>query len=363
MKPSARTTPLAEIEPQRVCIIKPSALGDIVQTLPVLSMLRRRWPQAHLAWIANRSLAGLLHGHPDLDDVIEFDRAARGRRRLAGYWRLFRRLRREQFDLAIDFQGLLRSGLMARASGAPRRVGFSNAREGAVLAYTDRVRLDTRHIAALEKYCLIAHSLGCQGPPPAARLGLTAAERQWAENALSGLPRPILAIHPGAQWETKRWPPQHFAELAGRASREYQAGVVLVGGPGEEPLCAAIAARLEGQAVNLAGRTVNLAGRTGLLQLAAVCAAADVFLSGDTGPMHLAAAVGTPVVSVFTCTSPLRAGPRGSEHRIVATNVPCASSYVKTCPSLACMSELLPLRVWPVLSAALAQTAVGASRP
>src|SRR5690606_2468512 len=93
-----------------------------------------------------------------------------------------------------------------------------------------------------------------------------------------------------------------------------------------------------------------LAGRTNLLQLAAVCQAADVFLSGDTGPMHLAAAMGTRVVSVFTCTSPLRAGPRDQEHRIVSTRVPCASSYLKRCRSMACMQELTPDRVWPVLS-------------
>jgi ADP-heptose:LPS heptosyltransferase len=123
---------------------------------------------------------------------------------------------------------------------------------------------------------------------------------------------------------------------------------VLVGGPGEGPLCRQIAEQL-------GGRVVDLSERTTLLELAAVIAAADVFLSGDTGPMHLAAAVGTPVVSLFTCTSPLRAGPRGNESRIVATQVPCAASYLKRCSLLSCMQELTPDRVWPVLRAALAE--------
>jgi ADP-heptose:LPS heptosyltransferase len=121
-----------------------------------------------------------------------------------------------------------------------------------------------------------------------------------------------------------------------------------LGGPGERALCDAIAEQL-------GGPVVNLAERTNLLQLAAVCQACDVVLSGDTGPMHLAAAVGTPVVSLFTCTSPLRAGPRGNESRIVATQVPCASSYLKRCSSLVCFSELTPARLWPVLARTLGE--------
>jgi ADP-heptose:LPS heptosyltransferase len=149
-------------------------------------------------------------------------------------------------------------------------------------------------------------------------------------------------IHPGAQWQTKRWPPEHFAVLAHRAQEIHRVGVVLVGGPGDAPLCSQIESRLTGP-------VANLAERTDLLQLAALSARADVFLSGDTGPMHLAAAAGARVVSVFTCTSPLRAGPRGNHERVVA------ASYRKRCNSLICMQELLPHRVWPVLNAALTE--------
>jgi heptosyltransferase I len=340
------TIPLSELTPRRICLIKPSALGDIVQTMPVLSVLRRRWPRAHIAWVVNRGLAGVLRGHDELDDVIEFDRSARSGRQVLVLAGLLRRLRRERFDLAIDLQGLLRSGLMARATGAARRVGFANAREGAVLAYTDRVSA-VWEMPNWRRYGLIAQALGCGSELPPARLPIKPEHHDFARRELAGLPRPLLAIHPGAQWETKRWPPGHFAELARLAQQEFGAGIVLVGGPGEGPLCRQIAA-------DLTGPVVDISERTGLLELAAVCAAADVFLSGDTGPMHLAAAAGTPAVSVFTCTSPLQSGPRDNEHLITATGVDCAASFRTRCPHLSCMNELTPPRVWPKLHVALA---------
>lgn len=341
---------LAELEPRRVCLIKPSALGDIVQTLPLLAGLRERWPRAHFAWVVHRNLSGLLAGHPQLDEVIEFDRSARGFARLSSIRQLAGRLRWGSFDLTIDMQGLLRSGLMCLATGAARRVGFANAREGAAWCYTDPISVDTLEQSAVTRYWLVARALGCVGDPPAARLGITPTLRSWAAQQLAGMPRPLVAIQAGAQWETKRWPPAHFAELARRAQNEFGAGIVLVGGPGERPLADEIA-------FPLTGPVANLSERTKLLELAAVLEAADVVVSGDTGPAHLAAAVGTPVVAVFTCTSPIRARPYGAAHRVVATNVSCGASYLKRCPKLICMSELTPDRVWPAVSAALAEHA------
>jgi lipopolysaccharide heptosyltransferase I len=337
-----RLPPLDQLQPRRICLIKPSALGDVVQTLPIASMLRERFPKAHLAWVVKASLAELLEGHPDINQVIRIA-APRGRvREAAAFLRLLGHIRRQQFELVIDLQGLFRSGLMTWASGAPRRLGMSTAREGATLAYTDSIEIPYTRLYAVEGYRRVVAMLGCQGEPPPPRLPLTDQHRAWAASQLAGLPRPILAVHPGAQWETKRYPPRQFAQLVRQAQADHGAGVVLVGGPGEGGLCAELAAGLRHDVVNLAEQTC-------LLQLAAVSQAADVFLSGDTGPMHLAAAVGTPVVAIFTCTSPLRVAPRGPQHRVVATGVACAASYRKTCTSLACMQELTPRMIWPAL--------------
>ena len=338
--------PLDQLQPRRVCIVKPSALGDVVQSLPVLAALKDRWPAARFSWVIHRGLAGLLAGHPDLDEVIHFDRGARGLAQLRASYSLGCTLRRTRFDLVIDLQGLLRSGLMTAVTRAPRRMGFASAREGADWFYTERVETPPGVTAAVERYWQFAQALGCTGEPPAARLGITAEHVAWAKSQLAGLPRPILAIHPGAQWRTKRWPPASFAAVAQRAHREFGASLVLVCGPGEQTLC--------GEVARLAAvPTVNLAGRTSLLQLAALSREVDLFLSGDTGPLHLAAAVGAPVVGLYTCSSPARARPHGVGHRVVATQVSCAASYLKTCTRLACMDELSPVRVSPAVAAGL----------
>ncbi len=341
--PTPQLPPLLSLDPHRVCLVKPSALGDVVQTLPVLAGLRARWPRAHLAWVVNRSLVGLLARHPQLDEVIPFDRAARGWRRARAALDLARTLRAGRFDLVIDLQGLLRSGLMARATSAPRRVGFATAREGASWCYTDRIQVPSEIVAAVPRYWYLAQALGCVGQPPRAQLGLSPADRAWARQELARLTGPRLAIHPGALWATKRWPVAQFAEVARQAMRARGAGVVLVGGPGEEDLCGDLARQLD------PGNTVNLAGRTNLLQLAAVLAEADLVLANDSGPMHLAAAMETPVVALFTCTSPGRAGPHGTTHQTIATQVSCAASYRRTCPTCHCFGELSAARVWPAV--------------
>ena len=133
---------LARLEPRRVCIIKPSSLGDVVHALPILAALRGRWPSSHIAWVVNRPFQDVLRDHRDLDELIVFDRAGRGIDPLGigAAASLFQRLRRGRFDLTIDLQGLFRSALMTAATGARVRVGMADAREGARWFYTDRVR-------------------------------------------------------------------------------------------------------------------------------------------------------------------------------------------------------------------------------
>ncbi len=321
---------LEELRPQRVLVIKPSALGDVVQALPVLGMLRRRFADAHLAWVVKSHLAQLLLGHPQLDQVILWQRRP-------GPWRGFRRLmgqvRQGEFDLVIDLQGLFRTGVLCWLSGARYRVGFANAREGARFSYTHRVPIPTRDLPALVKYVQVARALGCRGEVPAAVIPLRGEDVAWARAQLARLPRPVVAVHPGAQWPTKRWPAGKFAQALRRVQARTGAGVVLLGGPGEKAICTQVAEALE-------ENVLDLGGKTSLLQLAAVLQQAQVLLSGDTGPMHLAAAMGTPVVAVFTCTSPLRAGPHGTGHRVLAAQVPCASSYRKRCGRMVCMDAI-----------------------
>lgn len=337
--------PFSTLEARRICLIKPSSLGDIIQALPILSVLRERFPRAHLSWLCNTAYAPLLRPISLLDDVIEFprERFRKATIRSALELRRFcRQLEERQFDLAIDLQGLFRSGWLARATRASNRLGLTSARELAGVFYTDVVDDLPIERGAVERYWSIARALGMGEAPIRYPLELSPDERAWARQMIAHRSRPILSVNAGARWLTKRWPPERFAQAARTFLKHRGGSVVLVGGPGEEPQADVIAKELGSAAL-------NLCGKTSLRQLAALLEACDLMLTNDSGPLHLAAAVGTPSVSIFTCTSPERAAPRGEAHRFVQTSVSCRSSYLKTCDRLDCMKELTADRVIPLL--------------
>jgi lipopolysaccharide heptosyltransferase II len=314
----------------------------VVQALPLLGMLRRRFPTAAISWIVRRSFVDLLTGHPDLAEVIPFHRRGGWRKSLE----LLRLLRHRRFDLVFDLQGLFRTGVMTWATAAGVRVGLESAREGANLACNCVIRDSGRNVPAHLRYWRVAEALGLPNHPRVAIVPTTVSETAWLAEQTRNLSRPLLAIHPGAGWETKRWPVEKFAEIACR----FDGSVVVVGSAGERNL----AARIVEATARRRDRAVNLAGETSLKQLATLLGSADVVVSNDSGPMHLAAAMGTPVVGIFTCTSPVLSGPAGTIHELISTGVPCAASYQKSCPlrgnlHLGCLAELPVERVWNAL--------------
>ena len=331
--------------PRRVAILKPSALGDIAHALPVLTALKEKWPDAAFTWVANRAFAPLLQGHPDLAEVLPFDRGAFGdRRRAPGYALHFaRELRRRRFDLVIDLQGLLRTGLMCAASGAPVRVGLKQSREGARHFYTHAVDAP-ESLHAVERNWRVAEYLGAGAGPKRFVLPEIPRETESARSLLRDLPRPVIAVAAGARWRTKRWPVEHFATLLNRVG----AAAVLVGAADDVELHRRLSALL----------TVpfsDLIGKTPLPLLAALLREVNVTLANDTGPLHLAAALGTPCVAPYLCTSASRHGPYTSPGGGVATRVACRASYLRDCPNnLICFAELTPDRLEGPLRAALA---------
>jgi lipopolysaccharide heptosyltransferase I len=338
--------PLHDLAPRRIALIKPSALGDIVHSLPVLSALRQRFPNAHITWVVNRAYEPLLLGHPDLNATLPFDRGA-----VRAGWlsalriglAFARTLRAQDFDLTIDLQGLLRTGLMTLATGALRRVGLAGSREGSRWFYTDIIPDPGRGgLHAIERYWRVVAALGAGDRPKTFHLPIAPNAAAWAEQTLHAWPRPWLMVSAGSRWYTKRWPPGHFADVLQRAQAEFGGTAVFLGGNDERPLAEAICRQLTGPAI-------DLTGRTSLPQLAAVLACADVMLANDTGPLHLAVALGRPVVAPYTCTKAALTGPYGQADHVVETRVWCAGSYVRRCSRLECMAELSPERLWPVL--------------
>jgi heptosyltransferase-1 len=339
------------LEPQSICIIKPSSLGDIVHSLPILTALRSRWPSAHIVWVARRPFDEVLEGHLHLNELIVYDRrrnrvdfSALGRTA-----RLYQTLVRGRFDLTIDLQGLLRSGLMTAATLARMRIGLADAREGATRFYTHVIDAPRRVHHAVERTLMVAEALGAVVSEPQFHLPINKEHRQWARLMLRGLSSPRIVLNVGGRWVTKRWPGKHFAEIASRAVAEFGAQLIAVGSVEDRPLVDELARHLR------PGSLLDLCGCTRLMELAALTVEADLMISNDTGPLHLAAAAGARVLGIYTCTSPKLTGPFGIHASTVESSVWCSPSFRKKCNRLDCMFELTPDRVWPAVKSQLDQ--------
>jgi len=316
-------------EAPRIALVKLSSLGDVVHALPLAATLRAARPAARLTWIVERREAAILREHPALDDVIVAD--TRGWRRarsagalaaaLGGVRALRRQLAAARFDVAIDAQGLIKSGVLVGATRARVRVGFARGvvREPLSAIFTTAHVTpppDARHV--VDQYLALLGALGITDRRHEFHLpsSATAETRidEWL--AAAGIkPRRRLAIlNPGAGRADKRWPIGHFATLARRMVDDGGAQVVITFGPGEEDLARGIAS-----ATTAAGPGVTLAPPTDLDTLLALLRRASVVVAGDTGPLHLAAALGTPCVGLFGPTSAARNGPYGDAHRTLSS--------------------------------------------
>ena len=318
-------------DPRKILLIKPSAIGDVVHTLPVLKRVRRRWPGAHIAWLVTPACAGLLESHPLLDEVILFDRRGFGRgwkspRSLLGLTSFTVDLRRAKFDLVLDLQGLFRSGWFAWQTRAPVRVGFRNAREFAPLFYTHRVDVGDDDQHAVERYLKLARAVGCDGEQVEFDFAVTDEDRASVRQKV-GHERPYAVLLPGTNWQTKRWPVERFTALAWALRERLGLESVVAGGPSEVALGEQVGA-------------LNLAGQTSLRELVALLERARLVVANDSGPMHIAAALGRPLVTVFGPTNPVRTGPYGRLDSVVRLDLPCSPCYSRTCSHQSCLQWL-----------------------
>jgi len=332
--------------PKKIAILKPSALGDIAHALPVLTALRTLYPEAAITWVVNKAFEPMLKDHPHLTDTLAFDRGAfkRGVGASLRYsLRFADELRKRRFDLVLDLQGLLRTGLMCGSTGAPVRIGFANAREGSRHFYTRRIEVpDADLIHAVDRYWRMVESLG--GNPGEKRfvLPVNAAERQVLETMLKPFSRPWIAVAVGAKWITKRWPPEHFAETLNRGFREFGGTAVFLGAPDDIALSQQTASLLNGP-------SLDLTGQTSIPRMIAGLDCADVMLANDTGPLHVAVALCKPCVAPYICTSSVKHGIYGQPGHGIESTAPCANSYNKHCHhGGTCVNDPPPDALWPV---------------
>jgi lipopolysaccharide heptosyltransferase I len=347
----------------RILLIKPSALGDVVHALPVLVKLRKRYPAARIDWLITPENADLVRCHPALSNVVSFarrDYASFGRswKGTTGVFKLLHTLWHNQYDLVIDLHGQFRSALFTLATVARVRLGFarsverigkigkeqtprhgwSGAREGAWIAYSHRIPIPTLDVHAIDRYLWLAPILGFDDAPPDLSIHLPLEAEKGANRLLKnhGLRDDKLAIVvPGTIWQTKHWTVGGFAQVG-----EYLCAngfsVLLVGTSRDRPRCEMIHAACS--------RSCDLSGQTSLAELAALLRKAAICVTNDSGPMHLAVALGKPVVSVFGPTNPVWVGPYGRAEAVVRADLPCSGCYLRKlrqCPyDHACMKQL-----------------------
>lgn len=319
--------------PKKVLIIKPSAIGDVVHALPVLNVLRKHWPATRISWVVTPTCSSLLDGHPQLDEMILFQRNRYGRR----WWnpavtldmhRFHRDLRRRKFDLVLDLQGLFRSGYMTWRTGAPIRVGFTDAREGATVFYTHKVRADLRKEHAVFRYLKVAAALGCPIGPAEFVFPTNDADRSAVADLLPAGKRYAVLL-PGSNWVTKRWPVEYFAEAAKELRTRFGLEPIVAGGPGDVEM---------GERVG----GLNLCGKTSLRQLVALLEGASLVIANDSGPMHIAAALRRPLVTPFGPTSPELTGPYERMESVLRVDIPCSPCFSRRCSHVSCMRWLKP---------------------
>ena len=330
---------------QRILLIKPSAVGDVVHALPVLVKLRQRYPEAQIDWLIRPEIADLVRFHPALSNVVLFDRrrlAKFGRNWSAtfGLFRLLNQIRRERYDLVVDLHGQLRSALFTLASRAPYRVGFERTREGAWVSYSHRIPLPTMEAHAADRYLWLGQVLDFDAANPDFTIYSSdeAAEsvtRLLAERRQLG--RPLAVLVPGTVWETKHWRIEGFAEVARQLlARGY--AVALAGSPKDRPRCRQVALAAPG--------VCDVSGQTTLAEMIALVRHSALCVTNDSGSMHIAVALDKPVVSVFGPTNPLRTGPYGRPQAVVQADVECSPCYLRKlsrCPhDHLCMQQVSP---------------------
>jgi len=305
--------------PKNILIIKPSALGDIVLALPALATLRRSLPEARISWLVRPEYAELLRGQADLDEVILFDRRLLGKswynsNAFVGLLRLLHRLREGRFDIVFDFQGLFRTGFIGWITGCRKRFGMAQAREFAHLFYTDKIHQDYSCVHLVDYYLRIVAAAGADRTDARFALPENPAAVEAVKKLLAGYGMPpgnYAVLVGGAARENKRWPIEAFAKLAEKIVSRFGWSIVATGAPAERKYVQTLEdiAKVS---------VVNFAGQTSVAELVALLRGASFVVSNDTGPGHIAAALGVPVVMIFGPTNPARVCPYGRPECVAA---------------------------------------------
>jgi len=312
--------------PCRLLIVKLSSLGDLFHALPAVHNLKKGL-KGEIDWVTQTEYVDLVRCFTDVSQVIAFPR--RQPSRALGF---IRTLRLKRYDYVIDLQGLLKSAAVTRLARGRRKIGPSFHREGAGILYSEiaGTRALTRH--AVAQNLDVVSYLNIQFREIAFPVAFQPETLSQA--------RPRIALLPLSRWPTKNWPVEHFISLGRLLRARRSVSLFLLGGTKDAGKCQEIERAL-------GGNVVNLAGRLSIPETGAVLREMDLLIAGDSGPIHMSAAVGTPTLAIFGPTDPVRTGPYGDQHRVLRSNLPCQPCYARRCRrgDNACMREIFPEQV------------------
>lgn len=362
-----------------ILIIKLSAIGDVIHTLPALELLRCHFPDSRITWVVEERASGILYGHPLITRLIVSNR----KRWLSDlgipsrWYGLYKEVRHflaefraVHYDLVIDFQGLFKSALLVLLSRGRHKVGYDRTRELSYLVLNHRIAAPSPDEHAVSRNVALVHAV-CQSPwaaddrcfqpsrsaalrteedrhhpaspptvghaAPSAVIALSEMDTQNVEHLLqdAGLDgkKPLIVVNAPAGWESKRWGMSRTAALADLLIERYGARIVYTGATHDDAYIRDILSYMKNPAL-------NAAGRTSLKELACLMKRADLLITTDSGPMHLAATLGTPIVALFGPTAPWRTGPYAAPAEIVNKQLPCAPCFKKKCSSMVCMNGI-----------------------
>jgi heptosyltransferase-1 len=285
-------------DPRRILIIRPSGLGDVARSVPVLASLKRAHPEAQIDWLVRRGFEDAIRHHPDLNEAILFNR-----KRWTRSFAMMRDLRRRRYDRVYDLQGLMRSAIFTRSTGAPRRVGLKQSRECATLGYN--IVHDVREDHVVDRSLGLLAADGVK-PVRDMRLYTSEADRRWLDEHLAGLgmaDTPYAVVAPTALWASKRWPIDRFVELARRLPERGIEHIFVVGAPGEQAQAAALIDMADPPNVH------NLVGTTTVGQLMALIERCALAICHDSAALHMAVGLGRRAIGLYGLTDPRRDGP------------------------------------------------------
>jgi len=316
----------------------------VVHTLPSLAAIRKRYPAAHITWVIEEDASDVIAGHPCLDRIIvsrrkrwfrDLRRLHHARETMREIRSFFTTLRDRKYDLVVDFHGLFKSAILVFLSRGERKVGYDSMQELSGLFLNEKI-FENMGKHAVDRYLDIARHLEADTDTPHFHIPVEEENRKRVkklleENGINGEDR-FIAVNPVALWDTKMWEDRKFAELCDRIAGELRKAVVFTGGKNDE------AVRQIRSLMHYP--SVDLAGRTTLRDLAYLYERAALVVTTDSGPMHMAAAVGTPTVALFGPTDPARTGPYGMGHTVVRAGVPCSPCFLKRCDTRQCMKNI-----------------------